>query len=242
MSTATQPSKNQLLQQATERRHIELFLEVSRLRAAIELRDRPDCVLMLAGRRVGLEHGELYDQDLQAHRPHLRRLEEALGSEMETRGLDVHVHVHFRSSYLVSHPRELKPLARRIADLAAAARVKLARQAEVEIEGDELGALGIEGPNRLTFRRSNRASVQMHVGPIEGEGAHRVVEAVRRKESKLSGYARDASISQHWLLLVTGESVTQTVASLLIDLKIESVFDRVYVLDARDRKLLCLKE
>jgi len=39
-----QPSKNLLLQKTTERRHIELFLELAGLRATIELGDRPDCV------------------------------------------------------------------------------------------------------------------------------------------------------------------------------------------------------
>jgi hypothetical protein len=243
MRAAAQPSKNQLLQQATERRHIELFLEMARLRAVIEPGDRPDCVLVLPGRRVGVEHGELYDQDLQAHRPHLRRLEEALQAEMKARSLALHIHVDFpaRSSYLVSHPRELKPLARRIAELAA--RVGRAPDPELVIEGAALTAAGIQGPSRLAFRRSDRASVRMHGGPFQGDGAHRVIEAVRRKEAKLSGYARDLSLSQLWLLLVTGESITQTVASLLIeDLRIESRFDRVYVLDARDRRLLCVKE
>ena len=243
MRTAVQPSKNQLLQQATERRHIELFLEVAGLRAVIEPGDRPDCVLVLPGRRVGLEHGELYDEDLQAHRPHLQRLEEALHSEMEARGLALRVHVDFpaRSSYFVSHPREVKPLARRIAALAAA--VEAMRHPEIVIEGEDLSASGIEGPSRLAFRRWERPSVRTHGGPFQGEGAQRVVEAVRRKEAKLSGYARDRSVSQLWLLLVTGESITQTVASLLIeDLRIESRFDRVYVLDARDRRLLCVKE
>lgn len=242
MRAAAQPSKNQLLQQATERRHIELFLEMARLRAVIEPGDRPDCVLVLPGGRVGVEHGELYDQDLQAHRPHLQRLQESLQSEIEGRRLALQIYVDFpaRSSYLVSHPREVKPLARRIADLAA--DVARTPGPELVIEGDALSASGIAGPSRLAFRRSDRAAVWMR-GTFQGDGAHRVIEAVRRKEAKLSAYARDPSLSQFWLLLVTGESITQTVASLLIeDLRIESRFDRVYVLDARDRRLLCVKE
>ena len=241
MTAATQPSKNQLLQQATERRHIELFLAMAGLRAVIEPGDRPDCVLVLPDGRVGLEHGELYDEDLQAHRPHLRRLEDALRAEIEARSFAIEIHVDFpaRSSYLVRHPRELKPLAGRIADLAAG--VDRAKALELVIEGEDLCACGIEGPSRVAFRRSDRASVRMQGGPFQGDGAQRVIDAVRRKEAKLSGYARDPSLLKLWLLLVTGESVTQTVASLLIeDLRIDSRFDRVYVLDARDHRLLCV--
>jgi len=240
--TVPLPSKNQLLQQATERRHIELFLEVARIQAEVELRDRPDCVLVLPDGRVGLEHGELYDQELQAHRPHLERLEEALRAELEARGLRLHVHVEFpgRSSYLVSHPRELRPLSRRIADLAA--QLSVQRESEVAVDGEQLSAWRIEGPSRIAFCAAESASARTQRGPIEGEGARRVLEAVRRKEAKLPAYARDARISQLWLLLVTGESLTQTVASLSIeDLRVESRFDRVYVLDARDRRLLCLQ-
>ena len=238
MSTVPLPSKNQLLQQATERRHIELFLQVARIRAEVELRDRPDCVLVLPSGRVGLEHGELYDQELQAHRPHLQRLEEAVRSGLETRGLRLRVQVDFPggSSYLVRRPRELRPLARRIVDLASAAGPRLARAPEVAIEADELEAAGIEGPNRIAIRGSDRPSVRTHAGPVDGEDAQRVLEAVRRKESKLSAYAEDARISQLWLLLVTGESLR------IETLRIESRFDRVYVLEARARRLLCVRE
>ena len=242
-----QSSKNLFLQKDTERRHIELFLELAGLRATIELGDRPDCVLVLPDVRIGLEHRELYDQRLQANRPHLQRLRDILQGELEARGLDLHVQVHFPalSTYLVTHPRRVAPLARRIADVAATSDVESAPDSEVVIAGDELAQLGIEGPRLLAFQRfagHSGPSVQMQGGTIEGEGAHRVVEAVRSKEAKLSGYARDASISRLWLLLVTGESITQTVVAMRIeDLQIESQFDRVYVLDARDRRLLCVK-
>src|SRR5262249_23176336 len=132
------------------------------------------------------------------------------------------------------------PLARRIADLAAALRWQLADEPEAAIEGDALVSSGIAGPSRVCFRRSDRASVRTQDGPIEGDGAHRVLEAVRRKESKLSAYVREARISQLWLLLVTGDGIGQSPP--IEDLRIESRFDRVYVLDARDRRLFSLKE
>lgn len=240
---AARPSKNLSLQKDTERRHIELFLDLAGLSAGLEFGDRPDCVLVLQGRRIGLEHRELYDQDLQASRPHLRRLGGILESELEARGLPLHVQIQLppRSAWLVAHPRRFAPLAQRIADFAAGSVLP---GVEVVISGEQLARLGIEGPRLVALQRPDgrsRPSVQIEGGPIEGEGAHRVVEAVRSKEAKLSGYAREASLSRHWLLLVTGETLMQTVAAMRIeDLRIDSQFDRVYVLDARERRLLCV--
>ena len=178
------------MQKATERRHIELFLELAGLPAQTEFGDRPDCVLVLPGGRIGLEHRELCDQRLLAHGPHLRRFREFAKSELEARGLDVHVQVDFpaRSTYFVEHPRRVGQLAREIADLAAAA------VAPAVVGGDELSALGIEGPVRVVFRRSDGKggpSVRTQGGPTDSEadGAHRLFEAVRSKEAKLSAYA-----------------------------------------------------
>ena len=54
-----QPSKNLLLQKTTERRHIELFLELAGLRATIELGDRPDCVELENGFLKPMKSDEL---------------------------------------------------------------------------------------------------------------------------------------------------------------------------------------
>jgi hypothetical protein len=195
---------------------------------------------LLPGRRIGLEHRELYDQRVQAHGPHLKRFREFLQGALEARGLDLHVQVQFPalSTWFVAHPRRVLPLAREIADLAAV-------RGPAVIASEELFALGIEGPLLVVFQRFDgeggpSVQTQSGVAGFEAEGAHRVVEAVRSKEAKLSGYACDGSISWLWLLLVTGESVAQT-ATGIENLRIESRFDRVYVLDARDRRLLCVK-
>jgi hypothetical protein len=221
------PSKNRLLQQATERGHIELFLELAHLNADLELGDRPDCVLVLPGGRIGLEHRELVDQSVRAHAPHLRRLEEMLLSELQMQELRVRVQVEFPGSYLVDHPREVRPLASRIAALASAAR---------DLEMDELHALGIAGPRKLTFRAAASASVSVIGGPAEGGGMPSVVEAVRSKESKLDEYARDPRLSQLWLLLVAGDAGTRG------EVRIESRFDRVYMLETFAPSLRCLKD
>ena len=220
-------SKNRLLQQATERGHIELFLELARLPATVELGDRPDCILVLPNRRVGLEHRELVDESVQAHGPHLRRLEERLLAELRARALRVHAQVEFPGSYLVDHSRQMRPLARRIADLAAPSRA---------FGAEQLRALGMAGPRRIVFHAAEEASVEVHGGPVNGDIVPSLLAAVRSKESKLDGYARDPRISQLWLLLVAGE--TRAIG----DLRIESRFDRVYVLDAPERKLLSVKE
>ncbi|HET7786658.1 MAG TPA: hypothetical protein VFL36_11865 [Myxococcales bacterium] len=233
---ASRPSKNLLLQKATERRHIELFLELAGLPARTEFGDRPDCVLVFPGGRIGLEHRELCDQRLLAHGPHLQRFRESARGELEARGLDVRVQVQFPalSTYFLEHPRRVAPLAREIADLAAAA------VAPAVVGEDGLRALGIEGPVRVVVQRSGEGpSVQTQSGPadFEAEGAHRLFEAVRSKEAKLSAYA--CEVSRVWLLLVTGESAAQPAAGIE-NLHIESRFDRVFVLDARDRRLLCV--
>src|SRR5205085_3041729 len=111
LTMAGRPSKNLSLQKDTERRHIELFLALARLRASLEFGDRPDCVLVLAGRRIGLEHRELCDQDLLWTRPHLKRLGSNLKAELEARSLPLHVRVHLtpHSSWLGAPPSRFVP-------------------------------------------------------------------------------------------------------------------------------------
>ena len=239
---AGQLSKNLSLQKDTERRHIELFLALAGLRASLGFGDRPDCVLVLAGHRIGLEHRELCDQDLLWTRPHLKRLGSILKAELEARGLPLHVRVHLppHSRWLGAHPSRFVPFARRIAELAARSGT------DGVIAGEEqLVGLGIEGLKLLAVQRlddGSRPAAQIEGGPVEADPAHRILEAIRSKEAKLSAYARDANLSRHWLLLVTGDTPAQPVAAMRTEgLRVQSRFDRVYLLDAGEPRLLCLQ-
>jgi hypothetical protein len=231
------PSKNLSLQKDTERRHIELFIELAGLRAGLEFGDRPDCVLLLAGRRIGLEHRELCDQDLLWTQPHLKRLSGILKAELEARELALHVRVHLppRSTWLAAHPSRFVPLARRIAGLAGQSG------AERMIFGED--QLAMEGVGLVAVQRLEKgscATAQIEGGPVEDELAHRVLEAIRAKEVKLSAY--DANLSRCWLLLVTGDTLTQPMDAMRIEgLDVRSRFDRVYLLDAGEPRLLCLQ-
>ena len=82
----------------------------------------------------------------------------------------------------------------------------------------------------------------MLTGEFNAQGVTRVLEAIRSKEAKLSAYARDANLSRHWLLLVTGDTPTQPVAAMRTEgLRVHSRFDRVYLLDAGEPRLMCLQ-
>lgn len=231
------PSKNLSLQKDTERRHIELFLALAGLRAGLEFGDRPDCVLLLGGRRIGLEHRELCDQDLLWTQRHLKRLGAILEAELEARKLPLHVRVHLPpgSPWLVAHPSRFVPLAQRIAALAARSG------ADRMISGED--PLTIDGVGLVTCHRLEEGSfptAQIESLPVKDEPADRVLEAIRSKEAKLSAY--DANLSRYWLLLVTGDTLTQAMDAVRIEgLHVASRFDRIYLLDAGEPRLLCLQ-
>ncbi len=143
------PPKNELEQRATERRHLEAFLEIAGIRAVIERHGgQPDFVLVLEGRRIGLEQRELTEEDLAANAPNLAWLEKALAQELRQRGLDWDLHVGVSvnaTSPFFRKCRELEDLVPRLAAFAAERGPTATREKPLQVLARDLNALGIVG-------------------------------------------------------------------------------------------------
>jgi hypothetical protein len=223
-------SSNRIKQQDTERRHVEAFLAELHLKPVIEPGDQPDFVLVFDGRRVGLEHSELYDEGLQKNRALAKRFEALLGEEMRTRGvtadLDVNIYFAASSTFLADNPSEMRPLAAQVAGAVVVAQsaVRVGAQTTVTV-----------GPATVRIHRI-RNLIEGPFGIVQpfwwADGKEMVRAAVRAKEQKLNAYR--GQLGEVWLLLVTGETWTQTVDSVLLDgFQLSSSFKRVYLFDLR---------
>jgi hypothetical protein len=227
-------SSNRIEQQATERRHVEAFLAALHLTPVIEPGDKPDFVLVFDGRRVGLEHSELYDEGLQKNRALVRRFEALLGEEMRARGvaadLDVTLHFAASSTFFADNPSAMRPLAAQVAAAVVVAEpaVHVGAQTTVTV-----------GPATVRIHRI-RNLTEGPFGSVQpfwwADGKQMVRPAVRAKEQKLNAYR--GQLGEVWLLLVTGDTWTQTVDSVLLDgFQLSSSFDRVYLFDLRTGEL-----
>jgi hypothetical protein len=223
-------SSNRTEQQDMERRHVEAFLAALHLTRVIEPGDKPDFVLVFDGQRIGLEHSELYDEGLQKNRALVRRFEALLGEEMRRRGvaadLDVNLYFAASSTFFADNPPAMRRLAAQVAAavLAAEPAVHVGAQTTVTV-----------GPAAVRIHRIRNLTE----GPFAAvqpfwwaDGKEMVRAAVRAKEQKLGGYRE--KLGEVWLLLVTGETWTQTADSVLLDgFQLSSSFSRVYLLDLR---------
>ena len=228
--TELMASSNRIEQLDTERRHVEAFLAALHLTPAIEPGDQPDFVLVLDGQRVGLEHSELYDEGLQKNRALVKRFEALLAEEMRTRGvtadLDVNIYFAASSTFFADNPSAMGPLAAKVAGAVMVVQpaVRLGTQTTVTV-----------GPAIVRIHRI-RNLTEGPFGVVQpfwwADGKEMVRTAVHAKEQKLDAYREQ--LGEVWLLLVTGETWTQTADSVLLDgFQLSSSFDLVYLLDLR---------
>jgi hypothetical protein len=217
-------------QRETELRHIEEFLRLRGLSAtSFEQPDPPDAVLTVEGRRIAVEHCELYEQDLAANRENVLALEDLLTGELRALGIRASVGIGAdASSPAFRRRRDVAQLAKRLAALA---------RAHVDNAPFQPGIPWIEA-------QGFREIVMISIDPADearaivspsflGPGALSIHDAVRRKGVKLAAYR--ATVDAAWLLLVTGATWTQATDSVLTDgLEVESGFDAVYLLDLRE--------
>lgn len=233
--------RNRAEQLATEARHVARFLELAGLAAKPIPGDRPDVVLVMGGRRIGLEHQELTEEDLASTSSNLTWLEEQLGTELRRRGADRDLHVAIMvnaASPNFRRRRDLGELASRVADLAMERAQGVTRAKELRLLSRDLRPLGIVGPDVVYLSRTSGA----WEGPLAtvqpsfwGPGDSGVVEAIGRKEKLLPAYAAaDPSLEEHWLLLVTGEGYEQATDPILTEgARVATQFARVYLMDVR---------
>jgi hypothetical protein len=232
-------------QQGTERRHIEAFLAQLGIEAAVEYGDAPDAVLLIEGRRVGLEHRELYEEDLAANKANIEWLEHALRAELARLGLgeDFWVGVGWSAAAPLFRKRShVDDLARRIARLAHEHVSRVEAGGSLAINAPALARvhhlpdlLHVTVVRHEHLRGGPRADVSPAFwGPVESS----VVAAVQDKERRLARYKAAGALDACWLLLVTGDSWAQATDSALTEsLQIASAFDAVYLMDLRTGQL-----
>jgi len=232
--------KNRVDQQATEVRHVTRFLELAGFHANVIPGDRPDFVLVMEGRRIGLEHRELIEEELASNEPNFAWLEKELSAELARRGLDPHFHLSMSANAAAPFFRKRRQVARlvgQVADFAEALAASVTVDAPLQVSAPELAGKGIVELDFLRFerRRAFDAGPLACVsrgswGPVDAA----VIEAVRGKEQLLRAYAGDASLEEIWLLLVTGDAWQQATDSELTEqTRVETAFDRVYLMDLR---------
>ena len=238
--------KNRVAQESTERRHIQEFLARAGLEATIDsFGDIPDAVLLFEGRRIGLEHCELTEERLAKNKGNIAALESALKEEFRCIGLreDLSVAVHVDAwAPFFSARRDVEKLARQIAKFAAKCAPHVTLEMRIEAGGRHLFREGVVGPTMLTVQRHAPplwGGPQAFVSPgFWGPGDSSVFRAVRQKEQHLPTYASNSSLTEVWLLLVTGDTWTQATDSVLTEwTEVHSRFDRLYLLDLRTGEL-----
>ncbi len=233
------PHKNRADQLATEARHVARFLDLEHLDAEVIPGDRPDCVLVINGCRIGLEHQELTEEDLASNQPNLDWLAKALTAELGRRGvdpeLDVGVSVN-AAAPLFRKRRFVEELIPRIADLVAERAPTVTTEETLEVLGPELANVGIVGPSAVYVSRiagfnGPLAFVQPSAwGPVDSS----VRRAIREKEKRLDAYVANPPLAELWLLLVTGETWQQATDSVLTQwTRVPTKFHRVYLMDLR---------
>ncbi len=240
----TPPSRNRAEQLATEARHVARFLELAGLEAEAIHGDRPDFVLVVAGRRIGLEHEELTEEDLASTSTNLTWLESELGAELRRRGADRDLHIAVSvnaASPLFRRRRDLAELAKQVVGLALERAPRVRRGVALQIYARELQLLGIVGPEFVHLSRTSGA-LQGALATVSrgfwGPGESSVLEAIRRKEQRLPDYVADPTLAEVWLLLVTGEAWQQATDSVLTKWTREATaFQRVYLMDLRTGEL-----
>jgi hypothetical protein len=233
-------NRNLTDQKATEARHVARFLELAHLEAQAIQGDRPDFVLVVGGRRLGLEHQELTEEDLARNERNLTGLQDDLRDELRRQGAahDLHVAVGVNAASDVFRRRsDLPDLARRIAEIALPHAATVTREHPFEIRPHEIRPFGVAGVESLSVHRTRGALAgplatvsRGFWGPVESS----VLEAIREKEERLPVYVANTGVEEQWLLLVTGEGYVQATDSVLTrELREPTAFAHVYLMDLR---------
>jgi len=242
---------NRADQQKTEKLHIEDFLRRKGVNANVEYGDAPDAVLLVEGRRVGLEHCELTEQDLAENSPNIRALESVLQNELEKLGLgdSLIVGVGLKAAAPLFRKRsQVEALAVRFARLAFEQASALSVGEEVVVNAPALAQHGFADLLCLTITRFQpgdpRGVPAVFVTPaFSGPGESSARASIRAKERRLPAYKVAKALHEVWLLLVTGESWIQATNSVRTEhLQLASKFDAVYLMDVRTGHLQRLDE
>jgi hypothetical protein len=243
--------KNRSGQTETERRQIEEFRLRKGINGSVEYGDAPDAVLLVEGRRIGLEHCELTEQVLAANRPNISALESALRNELVTIGLgqDFSVGIGVNAAApLFRKQAQVTELAGRLARLAFDQASALSVGAGADLNAPALAGHGFKDILCVNIKRFQEgdlcAGPHVFVTPgICGPGRSSARAAVQAKERRLAAYKGAKNLKEVWLLLVTGESWVQATNSVMTEyLKVATTFDAVYLMDTRTGSIQRLDE
>lgn len=219
-------------QREEERRHIEEFLRIERIGARfLGQPDPPDGLLEIGGRRVGVEHRKLTQEELAANRDNLNTFAAMLRTELAALGATLRVSLAFSDggAKLFRKRREVEEYAKRLAAFAKTCEPTAPRWG---------AAPGFPEVVSLTLHPSDELRVAVHSVIRAGAGSA-VSAAVEDKEAKLPSYR--GTVDEAWLLLVTAGDWTQPTELMHVqDVEVRSKFDRVYLLDLGARAVLRL--
>lgn len=194
---------NRAAQEQTEQRHIGAFLAAAGIRAdLVEYRDRPDAVLVVAGRRIGLEHRELTEEDLAGNQRNLVLLEKCIVEEMKRLGVPgdilVAVSVDATADYFRKR-RQVEALARNIAASATAKASEVTVGSPVRLPASHVAPLGALGADLLVVERHahlREGALRHRFARVLGAGGLDRLGSHRRKSGEARNLPRGAELGR----------------------------------------------
>jgi hypothetical protein len=207
-------------------------------------------VLLVDGRRIGLEHRELVEQNLAERWWIIESVfPNALERALETLGYRQNLSVNIgldACAPLLREPSHVREMASRIAGLIHSRHTSLVLDTPITIHGPELKQCGFPDLLHVTTTHSRGSLPQcgpiVSVSPSYSFSSNlTVTEAIRRKEPKIPSYKAARSLDEVWLILVTGDGWDQAATPLGVTKSpLYSQFDAVYILDLRNDEVLRL--
>ncbi len=221
-----------------ERRHLELFLEVSGLASKVtEIveSERPDFLFSVRNLgRIALEHTQPRDAVRAAHSQLLVDLCEGVCRELKRHKLPLWVHMTFDlevAQALAPWEREQQKLARELVTMVTADRMKVAtRWTEYE-----RGKLLDVSP---TFAPLSQVHVSEAKRPIATWGTKTLRDrlgllesAIASKAQKLEDYRNHVLADEFWLLVVSGPGLGCLPGQLAPAVPLTGEFRQIYAID-----------
>lgn len=228
-------------QKEKERRQVRLFLSCAGLHAEVLETEPPDFVLSIEGEKIGLEVRDLTDRFLMAsHANTERRVEEQLREAVLKMKRPVALTISLRENLVAFRKREvINSFVDRVRwyiqgadEHSEEVKIQITDRAHLNAIGlTEVAAFAI---TTLSLGEHPLVSVSQIIMGFGGDTS--LIEVAHAdKEPKLDKYRRNTGTSRQWLLLVTGENLSQPLIfkGISEDFRITSGFERIYVLDAR---------
>ncbi len=232
MTTKTQKQK--------ERHHLDMVLSCTGIHAEVEESERPDFILTLDGRKVGLEVRVLSHNAMKTSQANCERhVKPQLQAFLKNLARPLGVSVSLREN-LTLFVQDTKAINGFVKKLCSYITDSLTKHGTVTISTSnrallsklgftELAALAISELETGEQPYVSIAPVIMHLG----SDTTMIRAALEEKELNLAEYQRETGTPQQWLLLVTHEDLSQPISAETVPTAVlfKTGFERIYVLD-----------